>query len=391
MDTPQAKFEVGDKVKVISQEKTNERFGIHSDMTGVGDTFLVEDRYYINYKGLWSYTDVNGFSYSEEDLESLMTEEDETKFKVGDLVKVISHLETNRRFGYSKKMRQIGDTFTIKKSCKAPTTGIYYHCDKGYAYDEGDLILVENEPEFEVGDKVEVISREKTTNRFGTDEYMVDVGDTFFIYRRYYNDYKGMWSYDDTNGFVYDERDLKKFVRPEPEFEVGDKVRVVDTKNTFERYGYNKYMKNVGDEFVVRVVQWSSTHMNWYYMNNSFKYVGADLELSQKIIKIKRLPDHVILRNAQDENDRTIYIGVKEDQNPSRIAVMKYGRGGTLTYISTFTNNRAFTIDYDVVKEMALTGLRYVVVGDIPPVGDPLEARREGMLHVNHPHEHLPF
>ena len=318
MNTPQAKFEVGEKVKVISQENTNDRFGIHSDMAGVGDTVLVNDRYYNNYKGLWSYTDVNGFTYDERDLRVL---EPAHKFEVGDTVKVVSHLNTKRRFGYSKKMREIGDTFTINKSYKAPATGTYYYCDKGFTYDERDLELL----------------------------------------------------------------------KPEPEFEVGDKVRLVDTKKTFERHGYNEYMKNVGEEFVVRVVQWSSTHKNWYYMNNSFKYAGEDLELSQKIIKIKRLPDHVILRNAQDENDRTIYIGVKEDQNPSRIAVMKYGRGGTLTYISTFTNNRAFTIDYDVVGEMALTGLRYVVVGDIPPVGDALEARREGMLHVNHPHEHLPF
>ena len=243
---------------------------------------------------------------------------------------------------------------------------------------------------FEVGEKVKVISQDKTNDRFGIHSDMTGVGDTILVNDRYYNKYKGLWSYTDVNGFTYDERDLGP-LKSEPEFEVGDKVRLVDTKKTFERHGYNEYMKNVGEEFVVRVVQWSSTHMNWYYMNNSFKYAGEDLELSQKIIRIKRLPDHVILRNAQDENDRTIYIGVKEDQNPTRIAVMKYGTGGTLTYISTFTNNRAFTIDYDVVGEMALTGLRYVVVGDIPPVGDPLEARREGMLHVNHPHEHLPF
>ena len=461
MDTPKAKIEVGDIAKVISQEKTNEVFGVHSDMVGVGDRFLVYERYYNTWRKSWTYNDAYGFSYCEEDLETATATEDEMKFKVGDLVKVISHLETNSRFGYSKKMRQIGDTFTIKKSYKAPFTGNYYHCDKGYAYDEQDLMLVETEPEFEVGDKAEVISREETSNRFGVHSDMADVGGSFFIDSRYYNDYKGLWSYTDVNGFTYDERDLKKFVRPEPEFEMGDKVRVVDTKKTFERYGYNEYMKNVGDEFVITDSKWDDEKGSWCYIGNSFKYAGEDLkkfvrpepefEVGDKVrlvdikktserhgytgymknvgdefvityskwhdeneswyyigetyryapedlelvveeeFEIKDLPQHVVLRNAKDENDRTFYFGVKRDGWDETIAVMKYDKGGVLSFVDIFTYSRMFNKTYTVVEEMAVTGLRYVVVGDVPPVGDPLEVRSGGTLRLNHLHEHLPF
>ena len=392
MDTPKAKIEVGDIAKVISQEKTNEVFGVHSDMVGVGDRFLVYERYYNTWRKSWTYNDAYGFSYCEEDLETATATEDEMKFKVGDLVKVISHLETNSRFGYSKKMRQIGDTFTIKKSYKAPFTGNYYHCDKGYAYDEQDLMLVETEPEFEVGDKAEVISREETSNRFGVHSDMADVGGSFFIDSRYYNDYKGLWSYTDVNGFTYDERDLKKFVRPEPEFEVGDKVRVVDRETTTELYGYNKHMKNVGDEFVITHSKWHDGYDSWYYIGATYRYAPEDLELVvEEEFEIKDLPQHVVLRNAKDENDRTFYFGVKRDGWDETIAVMKYDKGGVLSFVDIFTYSRMFNKTYTVVEEMAVTGLRYVVVGDVPPVGDPLEVRSGGTLRLNHLHEHLPF
>ena len=392
MDTPKAKIEVGDIAKVISQEKTNEVFGVHSDMVGVGDRFLVYERYYNTWRKSWTYNDAYGFSYCEEDLETATATEDEMKFKVGDLVKVISHLETNSRFGYSKKMRQIGDTFTIKKSYKAPFTGNYYHCDKGYAYDEQDLMLVETEPEFEVGDKAEVISREETSNRFGVHSDMADVGGSFFIDSRYYNDYKGLWSYTDVNGFTYDERDLKKFVRPEPEFEVGDKVRLVDIKKTSERHGYTGYMKNVGDEFVITYSKWHDENESWYYIGETYRYAPEDLELVvEEEFEIKDLPQHVVLRNAKDENDRTFYFGVKRDGWDETIAVMKYDKGGVLSFVDIFTYSRMFNKTYTVVEEMAVTGLRYVVVGDVPPVGDPLEVRSGGTLRLNHLHEHLPF
>ena len=245
---------------------------------------------------------------------------------------------------------------------------------------------------FEVGDKVKVISQEKTNERFGIHSDMAGVGDTFFLEDRYYNNYKGLWSYTDVNGFAYDERDLKKFVRPEPEFEVGDKVRVVDLETTTKRHGHTHHMKNVGDEFVITNSTWHDRNESWYYRDEIYRYAPEDLELvREEEFRIKDLPQHVVLRNAKDENDRTFYFGIKRDGWDGTIVVMKYDKGGVLSFVNLFTYSRMFNKTYTVVEEMAVTGLRYVVVGDVPPVGDPLEVRSGGTLRLNHLHEHLPF